>query len=63
MKAALALALFALSNQGNPTVNTGYQGAPIYSNQQPMMGGGIIATPMMMGGPMMGGPMMRAFLG
>ena len=66
MKVALALALLALSKQGNPTVQSS-QGTPIYPNQQPMIGGGIIGNPMMGGymgpmmngyyGPMMGGPM------
>ena len=68
MKVALALALLALSKQGNPTVQSS-QGTPIYPNQQPMIGGGIIGNPMMGGymgpmmngyyGPMMGGPIYR----
>ena len=52
-KTAIALALIALSNQGNPTVGVGKnQGVPIYAAQQPI--------PMM---PMMGYPMMNGWGG
>ena len=49
-KTAIALALIALSNQGNPTGGVGKnQGVPIYAQQQP------IPMMPMMGYPMMGG--------
>jgi hypothetical protein len=52
-KTAIALALFALSKQGNPTVGVGKnQGVPIYAAQQPI--------PMM---PMMGYPIMNGWGG
>lgn len=59
MKVALALALIALTKQGNPTVQSS-QGTPIYANQQPMIGGGMVGNPMI-GGYM--GPMMNGFMG